>query len=107
MIRDQQIKALTNTLTSNYDMPEEFAKGLAEFLYDEGYHRVPEGEWVFKEYGENSFGNLTRIYECSLCGRTIECSMEADEVYCHCGAMNIREERRTTYEDSNNRNGSW
>ena len=65
---------------------------LASHLYNRGYRKVPKGEWVFKEYGENSHGNLTRIYECSLCGRTIECSMEADEVYCHCGAMNIRED---------------
>ena len=47
---------------------------------------VRHGEWVFKEYGEDTYTNLTRIYECSLCGRTIECLNEADEPYCHCGA---------------------
>ena len=47
---------------------------------------VRHGEWKFKEYGEDTYTNLTRIYECSLCGRTIECLNEADEPYCHCGA---------------------
>lgn len=66
---------------------------LASYLYDEGYRKVPKGEWVFKEYSEDTYTNLTRIYECSLCGRTIECLNEADEPYCHCGAqMLVRRE---------------
>lgn len=47
---------------------------------------VRHGEWRFKEYSEDTYTNLTRVYECSLCGRTIECLNEADEPYCHCGA---------------------
>ena len=55
-------------------------------FYNAGYRKQAEGEWIFKEYGEDTYTNLTRIYECSLCGRTIECLNEADEPYCHCGA---------------------
>ena len=58
----------------------------AEALYNAGYRKQSEGEWIFKEYGEDTYTNLTRIYECSLCGRTIECLNEAVEPYCHCGA---------------------
>ena len=50
-----------------------------------------EGKWIFKEYSEDTYTNLTRIYECSLCGRTIECLNEADEPYCHCGAKMFKE----------------
>lgn len=57
-----------------------------EALYNAGYRKQIEGEWIFKEYSEDTYTNLTRIYECSLCGRTIECLNEADEPYCHCGA---------------------
>lgn len=46
MNRDQQIEAFTNTLTANYDMPEEFANGLAEFLYDEDYRKIFEASWL-------------------------------------------------------------
>jgi hypothetical protein len=59
---------------------------VAEALYNAGYRKQSVGEWIFKEYGEDTYTNLTRIYECSLCGRTIECLNEANEPYCHCGA---------------------
>lgn len=58
----------------------------AKIAVQKGYRKQSEGEWIFKEYGEDTYTNLTRIYECSLCGRTIECLNEADEPYCHCGA---------------------
>ena len=57
---------------------------------------VRHGEWIFKEYGEDTYTNLTRIYECSLCGRTIECLNEADEPYCHCGAKMDGERKEQT-----------
>ena len=37
-----QVKELFDTLMCNYDFPEEFAAGLAEFLIDEGYGQVNE-----------------------------------------------------------------
>lgn len=52
---------------------------------------VVHGEWIFKEYSEDTYTNLTRIYECSICGRTIECLNKADEPYCHCGAKMFKE----------------
>ena len=61
-MKDQQIEALTNTLTLNYDMPEEFAKGLAEFLYDEGYRKALEGKWIFHNWAGQDY------YRCSCCG---------------------------------------
>ena len=62
------------------------SEDIAEQLYHANYRKQSEGEWIFKEYSEDTYTNLTRIYECSLCGRTIECLNEADEPYCHCGA---------------------
>ena len=37
-----QVKELYDTLMCNYDFPEEFAAGLAEFLVDEGYGQTDE-----------------------------------------------------------------
>ena len=37
-----EVKELFDTLMCNYDFPEEFAAGLAEFLIDEGYGQVNE-----------------------------------------------------------------
>lgn len=37
-----EVKELFDTLMYNYDFPEEFAAGLAEFLIDEGYGQVNE-----------------------------------------------------------------
>ena len=62
MMKDQQIKDLANILHLNYDMPEEFAKGLAEFLHDEGYKRVPNGKWNFHNCAGQDY------YKCSCCG---------------------------------------
>ena len=59
---DHPVKELTNTLVLNYDMPEDFAKGLAEFLYDEDYRKVVKGKWLFHSY------NGIDYYKCSCCG---------------------------------------
>ena len=37
-----EVKELFDTLMCNYDFPEEFAAGLAEFLIEEGYGQVNE-----------------------------------------------------------------
>jgi hypothetical protein len=62
MTKDQQIKALTDTLLFNYDMPEAFAKGLAEFLYDEGYGKLPD------ELTATRTLHVGPKYKCSNCG---------------------------------------
>ena len=78
MNTDQRIEALTNTLTSNYDMPEEFAKGLAEFLYDEGYRLVSEATRTL---------HVGSKHICSNCGE-----LASMENYCsRCGAKVIKE----------------
>ena len=64
---------------------------ISEYIIAAGWHQDRKGEWIFKEYSEDTYTNLTRIYECSLCGRTIECLNEADEPYCHCGAKMTEE----------------
>lgn len=40
MTREEFIKDLTLTLHLNFDLPKEFASGIAEFLYDEDYRKV-------------------------------------------------------------------
>lgn len=79
MTQDQHIEALTNTLLFNYDMPEEFAKGLAEFLYDEGYGKLPE------ELTATRTLHVGPKYKCSNCG-----GLTYMERYCsRCGARVI------------------
>ena len=75
-MKDQQIKDLTNTLLFNYDMSEEFAKGLAEFLYDEGYRKLEETQRTI---------HVGSKYICSNCGK-----LASMENYCsRCGAKVI------------------
>lgn len=81
MTKDQQIEALTNTLLLNYDMPEEFVKSLADFLYDEGYRSERFSTWVYDEY-------LDTIV-CCACNEKARGSFSS---YCpHCGARMIKE----------------
>lgn len=42
--KEQQIHELTRTMLLNYDCPEDYAKDLAEFLYDEGYRKIEESK---------------------------------------------------------------
>ena len=78
MTKDQHIEALTKTLTLNYDMPEEFAKGLAEFLYDEGYRKLEETQRTM---------HVGSRHVCSNCGE-----LASMENYCsRCGAQVIKE----------------
>ena len=78
MTRNDQIKALTDTLLFNYDMPEEFAKGLAEFLYDEGYRKLEETRRTM---------HVGSKHICSNCGE-----LASMENYCsRCGAKVIKE----------------
>ena len=82
MTKDQQIKALTDTLLFNYDMPEEFAKGLAEFLFDEGYGKLITELTAIRTLHVGS------KFRCSNCGR-----LTYMENYCSgCGAKVIDKE---------------
>lgn len=81
MTKDQQTKALTDTLLFNYDMPEEFAKGLAEFLYDEGYGKLSN------ELTATRTLHVGSKFKCSNCGE-----LASMENYCsRCGAKVIKE----------------
>lgn len=42
MTKDKQIEEMAKLLHLNYDMPLEFAEGLAEFLIEEGYRKAYE-----------------------------------------------------------------
>lgn len=44
MNKEQQIHELTRTMLLNYDCPEDYAKDLTEFLYDEGYRKIDESK---------------------------------------------------------------
>lgn len=87
MNEDHQIEALTNTLTSNYDMPEEFAKGLAEFLYDEGYRLAVKGTWIPAGDFHDDF------VDCSNCGQGYHREVAALIKFCNaCGAEMVKAE---------------
>lgn len=50
MNRDKQIEEMAKLLQLNYDMPYEFAKGLAEFLIDEDYRKASDvAREIFEE----------------------------------------------------------
>lgn len=42
--KEQQIQELTRTMLLNYDCTEDYAKDVAEFLYDEGYRKIDESK---------------------------------------------------------------
>ena len=83
--KEDQIKELTNKLLFNYDMPNEFAEGLAEFLYDEDYRKKVKGKWILNH-------GIIDYYTCSHCGSMISQS-QLNRFYCpRCGAkMEIEE----------------
>ena len=86
MIKESHIEALTSTLLFNYDMTEEFAKGLAEFLYDEGYRKQVEGNWIPAGDFHNDF------YKCSNCDNHVHRDLIHHIKFCmDCGAHMSRE----------------
>ena len=85
MNKESHIAALTSTLLCNYDMPEEFAKGLAEFLYDEGYRMEAEGNWKPAGDFHNDF------YKCSNCDAHVHHDLIHSIKFCvNCGAHMTR-----------------
>ena len=85
MTRNDQIEALTKTLTLNYDMSEEFARGLSEFLYDEGCRIVPEGKWLVPE-AEWIIESSTSIRCSNCCYNRVSIKMPLD----HCPMCGAR-----------------
>jgi hypothetical protein len=63
MSRDEQGEEMAKLLHLNYDMPYEFSKGLAEFLFDEGYAKASE---VALEAVDNFQSRLRNIF-CTMC----------------------------------------
>lgn len=77
---NEQVKELFDTLMCNYDFPEEFAAGLAEFIIDEEYSLIKHGTW--KLYSST-------MMECSNCKKHVPYHRYK---YCpHCGSKNIME----------------
>ena len=50
----------------------------------------PQGEWI-----KTITGHYSNYYKCSICGRTINCTLKGLEHYpfCHCGADMRGEEK--------------
>lgn len=77
---NNQTKELFDTLCFNYDFPEEFATGLAEFLYEEGYKKQTVGTWEYY---------TPTMMECSACKRHVP---RHQYKYCpHCGSIMSKE----------------
>jgi hypothetical protein len=71
---------LGNGITKLLDdiLEQAFIPFIAEALYNAGYRKQKEGEWVYRE---NEFGNA--YYACSIC----DCQTRYKENYCSsCGA---------------------
>jgi hypothetical protein len=57
----------------------------AESLYNTGYRKQSEGEWVEDtDYYDDDYSecNVRKVFVCSKCGRT----EKRKEPYCNCGA---------------------
>jgi hypothetical protein len=83
-MKEQIIEEIENTLITISEKPimirglEHWADVIAEELYNAGYRKQSEGEWVYRE---NEFGNA--YYACSIC----DCQTRYKENYCSsCGA---------------------
>jgi hypothetical protein len=67
MNKEKQIEEMAKLLHLNYDMPYEFSKGLAEFLFDEGYRKASEvAREIFEEIESISsdfpiYGNINTV----------------------------------------------
>lgn len=82
-----EVKELFDTLMCNYDFPEEFAAGLAEFLYDEEYRLIKYGTWR-AETNEEEPNPMFKHVVCSVCGGTSGTTFK----YCPCcGAKMFKE----------------
>ena len=87
---NDQVKELFDTLMCNYDFPEEFAAGLAEFLCDEGYIRLATGKWISASTKPGVHAGM----KCSECKARITYNehFNGQHLYCHkCGARMIKE----------------
>lgn len=62
MTREEFVKDLSKTLCLNYDMPEEFAIGLAEFLYDEDYRKIDTSDNQKSSCTYKPIDNRTKKY---------------------------------------------
>ena len=75
MTKEQHIEAFNNTLLMNYDMPEEFTKDLAEFLYDEGYRKLEETQRTMHVGSRHICSNCDKLASmenyCSRCGAKV------------------------------------
>ena len=82
-----EVKELFDTLMCNYDFPEEFATGLAEFLIDEEYRLIKYGTWRV-ETDEEEPNPMFKHVVCSICGGTSGTTFR----YCPCcGAKMFKE----------------
>ena len=98
MSREKQIEELKAILLEDcgsdcencefYKMKPCYDNYLANRLYNAGYRKQSEGEWVYKFTLDGD-----RFYECSVCGRqeVVNClckerNLAEDRPYCHCGA---------------------
>lgn len=88
-IEKQAIEEMARFIYENTDLSiVDIAKNIAEALYNAGYRKQKEGEWVRKERKK---GVIAPEAVCSNCGRDVEYQVIdgkwAFENYCsHCGA---------------------
>ena len=81
--KEDHIETLTKTLHLNYDVPEEFAKDLAEFLYEEGYRKLVEAKWIKLRMAS---------IVCSSCGYMHNHPNSRSEFCPKCGAQMSKED---------------
>ena len=78
MSKEKQIEEMAQFIWyKSRPLSEEDAKELAEHLYNEGYRKQNEGEWIYQEY---SMGHY--VGKCSLC----ECEADMTNYCPNCGA---------------------
>ena len=80
MSEEKQIEELANILWhKTLISPREMCDDVAEVLYNEGYRKQREGEWVTK-------GDFFKTYHCSLCNYSVDYPWQRTSYCPRCGA---------------------
>jgi hypothetical protein len=85
MDEKKQIEEMGFIIQENSSLSQISSEDVAESLYNAGYCKQREGEWVEDtEYYDDDYSecNVRKVFVCSKCGRT----EKRKEPYCNCGA---------------------
>ena len=66
MSKEKQIEEMARTIWGYSSASEQETEEVAEILYNDGYRKQSEGEWIDQYQGKY----VNQLYKCSACGDT-------------------------------------